>query len=159
MKELPNFTVETLLSILPKKTHNCEPFGLMLMIDGDGERWTVCYYSHFSKKRDDRFPVMIENSPKEVLEKMYYFIKANYSDMLNPNGLKRGDKIIWDSGSGYEIGTFIESSDFYMYNSVKVNLESGVITGETLRPKHEVKPYSDELVKELTNKYTYLRTE
>ena len=67
----------------------------------------------------------------------------------------KGDKIIWNSGFGYEIGYFIEKSDFNMYNTYKVNMISGKITGECMHSKNEIFLYSDELLKQMKKIYKY----
>ncbi len=67
--------------------------------------------------------------------------------------MKDGDKIIWDSGYGYEIGYFIEESSHCIYNTYKINLVTGICIGITHRSQNEVKPYSEELAKELRDKY------
>jgi len=65
----PNATVEQLIKILPAKTHNCEPFGLMLMTTAP-KGWSCTYYTHYSKKSDDRFRPCIANTPQGALKKM-----------------------------------------------------------------------------------------
>jgi len=62
-------TVEQLLEILPPKTHNCEPFGLMLMSTAP-KGWSCKYYTHFSNKSDDRFRTCVANTPQGALKKM-----------------------------------------------------------------------------------------
>lgn len=66
---------------------------------------------------------------------------------------KKGDRIIWDSGFGFEIGRFIEDSEHQMYGSYKVNLITGVVQGESLRPASEIKPFNEETIKEMSEKY------
>lgn len=69
--------------------------------------------------------------------------------------MKKGDRIIFDSGSGYEIGCFVKR---HLDESPQVVIE---FKSGTVRDKigvvwsSEVKPYSKELVKELTAKYGY----
>ena len=69
--------------------------------------------------------------------------------------MKKGDKIIWDSGFGYDIGYFIEDSEKIMYNSYKIELVTGVIQEETLRSKDEIIPYNIENRIKMTTKYKY----
>jgi len=69
--------------------------------------------------------------------------------------MKKGDKIIWDSGFGYEIGYFIEDSENKMYNSFKVELITGVVQEETLISKDEIIPYTKESQEQMSNKYGY----
>jgi hypothetical protein len=66
---------------------------------------------------------------------------------------KKGDKIIWDSHFGYEIGYFIEDSKHQMYDSYKIDLITGIVQGESLRPSSEIKPYNEETFKEVCEKY------
>lgn len=66
---------------------------------------------------------------------------------------KKGDKIIWDSHFGYEIGYFIEDSHNQMYDSYKVDLITGICQGEGLRPASEIKPFNEETIKEMSEKY------
>jgi hypothetical protein len=75
--------IELIQLKLPKKTYNCEPFGLMFMIDGSGDFWTCQYYSHYSKKSDDRFPQQNGKTIDEAAAKMFDFINENYPSMLS----------------------------------------------------------------------------
>lgn len=70
------------IDLLPTKTHNLEPRGLMFMIDGDGIQWTVKYFSHYSNTTDNRFPVIKGKDIKECAVKLYNFIDKNYPSML-----------------------------------------------------------------------------
>lgn len=69
--------------------------------------------------------------------------------------MKKGDKIIWDSGFGYEIGYFIEDSEKQMYNSYKIELVTGIVQEETLRSKDEIILYTTENQIKMKNKYKY----
>lgn len=71
------------IDLLPLKTYNSEPFGLMFMIDGSGEFWTCQYYSHYSKKSDDRLPPQKGKTISEAAASMLDFIGKNYPDMLS----------------------------------------------------------------------------
>jgi hypothetical protein len=70
------------LDLLPKITYNCEPFGLMFMIDSDGKSWTCQYYTHYSKKIDDRLPQQVGNTIEHAAWKMLEYIQDNYPEML-----------------------------------------------------------------------------
>ena len=72
--------------------------------------------------------------------------------------MKKGDKIIWDSHFGYEIGYFIGENDNVVYNTYKVELITGIVTGVTSRSKHEVIPFTDEALKQMIKKYKYTKT-
>jgi hypothetical protein len=67
----------------------------------------------------------------------------------------KGNKIIWDSGFGYDIGYFIENSEKIMYNSYKIELVTGVIQEETIRSKDEIIPYNIENKIKMIKKYKY----
>ena len=70
--------------------------------------------------------------------------------------MKKGDRIIFDSGSGYEIGYFEEIPNILNTSEVVIEFRSGTVHGRKgIVWKTEVKPYSKELVKELTAKYGY----
>jgi hypothetical protein len=67
-----------------------------------------------------------------------------------------GDKVIWDSNFGYEVGYFLSDSNAYFQYSV--DIISGKYKGEASVSQTSLKPYSLELVEELTKKYGYLKT-
>ena len=69
--------------------------------------------------------------------------------------MKKGDKIIWDSGFGYEIGYFIEDAEKQMYNSYKIELVTGIVQEETLRSKDEIMLYTKENQSLMKAKYKY----
>ena len=71
--------------------------------------------------------------------------------------MKKGDRIIWDSGFGYEIGYFIKSSDNNMYNTYLVDICTGIITRECMHSKNEIKPYNSENLAEMQKKYKYIK--
>lgn len=52
--------------------------------------------------------------------------------------MKNGQEIIWDSGYGYEYGTFLEDSDYKMYNTYRIKFTTGCILEETLRSKDQI---------------------
>ena len=68
---------------------------------------------------------------------------------------KKGDPIIWNSGFGYDIGLFV-SEDSGQYNNYKVDLVSGIVTGEISLPQSEIEPYTEDRVKVLMNEYGYV---
>lgn len=68
---------------------------------------------------------------------------------------KKGDKIIWDSGFGYEIGYFIEESNEFMYHSFRIDLCTGVVQGQCLRYQGQIKPYNEQTISEMVSKYGY----
>lgn len=69
--------------------------------------------------------------------------------------MKEGDKIIWDSDFGYEVGYYIKESDFNIYNTYLVNVCTGIVTGECMHPKHEIIAYNPKNLAEMQNKYGY----
>ena len=77
-------TIHELLEILPRTTHNLEPFGVNLMTDTDGKGWTCCYYTHYSNKCDDRLGVCKANTIEGVLKEMIRkFIDKGLRSSLN----------------------------------------------------------------------------
>ena len=70
--------------------------------------------------------------------------------------MKKGDKIIWDSHFGYEIGYFIEESNENMYNTYKVDMITGIVTGEFYHSKNEIYLYSSAKQVEMQEKYGYV---
>lgn len=71
--------------------------------------------------------------------------------------MTKGDKIIWDSGFGYEVGFFIEDADKLHYDTYRIDLVTGVAQGDSTRPKREVLPHSPEKVAKMEAKYNYRR--
>jgi hypothetical protein len=71
----------------------------------------------------------------------------------NKFNLKEGDRIIWDSHHGYDIGYFV-TEDSNQYFKYKVNMVTGVVTGICEYPVTEILPY-DLFVEEMTSKYGY----
>jgi len=63
------------------------------------------------------------------------------------------DRVIWDSGFGYEIGIFIGEGN--SYDTWSIDQISGRITGECSHSKIEIFKYTKELVNILTAKYGY----
>lgn len=78
----------------------------------------------------------------------------NDGNTLLPAVFRPNDKIIWDSGFGYEIGYFL-SENGVMYNTYSVEIITGICTGEVSNSINEIKPYSKELIKELSKRYGY----
>lgn len=66
--------------------------------------------------------------------------------------MKKGDKIIWDSGFGYELGTFVKERGV-MHHTSLVNLTTGIVQGEVSHSISEILPYSREKQHELNVKY------
>ena len=71
--------------------------------------------------------------------------------------MKNGDKIIWDSGFGYEIG-YYRADEGVMYGTCLVDLRTGIAIGEVSMSKIEIHPYTIEKIAELTAKYKYEKT-
>ena len=76
---------------------------------------------------------------------------------------KKGDKVIWDSHFGWDIGTFVQdnSTPYYeytlFYNTVRIinNTAKWFHGEEIVIDKQEVFPYSEELAKQMAEKYGY----
>lgn len=72
------------------------------------------------------------------------------------SGFKKGDRVIWNSCFGYDIGYFNGNGYAREGESIIMSLESGHLAGsDILLAPFEVFPYSDELVDKLTKKYGY----
>lgn len=68
-------------------------------------------------------------------------------EILKP--FNAGDKVIWNSGFGYEIGTFVEEKN--MYGCFTILLCSGSFRDTKIQIyTGEVQHYSKELIEELT---------
>lgn len=63
-------------------------------------------------------------------------------------------EVIWDSGFGYDIGLWLGEDKNQYYHDI-IDLRTGIIYEPTSLLKSEIKPYSEELIKELTEKYGY----
>jgi hypothetical protein len=69
---------------------------------------------------------------------------------------KKGDRVIWNSCFGYDIGYFDRNGFAYDSESIALTLQTGSFAGsDILVAPFEVFPYSDELVDQLTKKYGY----
>lgn len=67
--------------------------------------------------------------------------------------IQKGDRIIWDSHFGYDIGYFIGNGN--QYNTYRIDIITGRFPGEVCHSKDEIHLYSESLVAELTAKYGY----
>lgn len=70
--------------------------------------------------------------------------------------MKNGDKIIWDSYFGYDIGYFVEESDT-QHDAYRCDMRTGVVIGLNTYPKSQVHPYTDEKLAEMKKKYGYTK--
>lgn len=68
-------------------------------------------------------------------------------------GFVVGERVVWDSHFGYEIGYFL--GEGVVFNSYMIDVCTGVITGECSYSKNEIHKYSDELIDYLNKKYGY----
>jgi hypothetical protein len=72
--------------------------------------------------------------------------------------MKKGDKVIWDSGFGYEICEFI--GDGVMYYTYAVKQLTGSLVGEICSFScNEIFPYTDEKYNEMVTNYKYSNME
>jgi len=74
---------------------------------------------------------------------------------MNFKEVEPRSKIIWDSGFGYEVGYFIRVADDIMYDTVIVELITGMQKGNALRTKDSINWYSDEALSIMYQKYKY----
>ena len=79
--------------------------------------------------------------------------KGNEANTLLATSFVKGDKVIWDSHSGYEIGYFIGEGN--QYDTWLIDRRTGICTGECSHSKNEIHKYSDELIQKLTEKYKH----
>lgn len=63
------------------------------------------------------------------------------------------DKVIWDSGFGYEIGYYL--GEGYFENTYLIDQITGLIIEPISHSIDECFEYSDELITKLTEKYGY----
>jgi hypothetical protein len=70
--------------------------------------------------------------------------------------MKKGQRIIFDSGFGYELGYFV--GDQKIDDDYTINLITGKTTREISISKDMVKDYSKELILMLSQKYGYTLT-
>lgn len=66
---------------------------------------------------------------------------------------KKGDKVIWDSLFGYDIGLFIGEGN--QYNTYLIDVKSGMIREKCSYSKYEIHHYSEQMITELAKKYGY----
>ena len=64
-----------------------------------------------------------------------------------------GDKVIWDSNFGYEVGYFLGDSNAYFQYSI--DIISGKYRGNASVSRSSLKPYTEKLILELILKYGY----
>lgn len=70
---------------------------------------------------------------------------------------KKGDKIIWDSRFGYDLGYFIGDTNENMYNTFGVDLVTGIVGGKLFVYESEVLPYNEDTIKEMSKKYGHTK--
>lgn len=72
--------------------------------------------------------------------------------------MNNGDKIIWDSGFGYEIGHFISVGKigYNAKNNFKVNLVTGIATGKVEHSNNEIIVFNEENNNKMFEKYNYI---
>ena len=69
--------------------------------------------------------------------------------------MKKGDKIIWDSHFGYDLGEFI-SDKGVMYYTVSVELFTSTYSnGAISLSVNEIHPYTEELHNQMIKRYGY----
>lgn len=66
------------------------------------------------------------------------------------------EKVIWNSGFGYEIGYFIGEGN--IMGTYLIDTCSGVVIGENSYPKRQIEAYSNERILELTKEYGYQKS-
>ena len=87
------------------------------------------------------------------MNKLSERLQDNEANTLLATVFVKGDRVIWDSHFGYEIGYFIGEGN--QYNTWLIDIITGICVGECCHSKIEVHKYSDELIDKLTKKYGY----
>lgn len=77
------YSIEQYIQALPERTYNCEPFGIKMMPCNRNE-WSVCWYSHFSNKHDDRIPVFVGSTIHDALQKAYDWFSQHMLGAIKP---------------------------------------------------------------------------
>jgi hypothetical protein len=67
---------------------------------------------------------------------------------------KQNDKVIWNSGFGYDLGYFI-GIDNNQFNNYIISMETGIIQGKSSLEMQEIIPYNDENLSKMIDKYGY----
>lgn len=65
----------------------------------------------------------------------------------------KNERIVWDSGFGYEIGVF--KGDGLLYGTYSIDISTGINIGLVSHSISKIHKYSNELIDELTKKYGY----
>jgi hypothetical protein len=95
-------------------------------------------------------PEQVTNSEQKDHDKQVSPSIANANVI---GGLVVGERVVWDSHFGYEIGYFL--GEGVLFNSHSIDVRSGIIPGECSYSKNEIHKYSDELINSLIKKYGY----
>lgn len=69
--------------------------------------------------------------------------------------MEKGDKILWDSGFGYEIGYYIGESSVYFHVTVSLISNKYSENGDCCFVKTDIIPYTEEDSKRLSDEYGY----
>ena len=94
--------------------------------------------------------------PMNITRKEY---GDNWDNIFKKDIMKKGDKVLYDSGFGYDVGEFVKNvpeDNFFLYPQVTVKLP--IVNGslaEGLVDKSCIYPYSEELESELQEKYEW----
>lgn len=105
---------------------------------------------------DDNFKAM-----KSALEHIGTSHSESSSAQIARNTLKNiqepnfelYQKVIWDSNSGYDVGLFLGEGT--SYNTYLIDMKSGRVQGHNSLSKHEIFPYSKELLRKMEFTYGY----
>jgi hypothetical protein len=88
-----------------------------------------------------------ENKVKELTE-----TDIGYDPML-ATVFEFNERVVWDSGFGYEIGHFLGEGTHY--ETWLIDVRTGLIVEPCSHSKSEVFKYTTELINKLTAKYGY----
>ncbi|MEO6305570.1 MAG: hypothetical protein ABIP51_20570 [Bacteroidia bacterium] len=91
-----------------------------------------------------------------TLQSLVYLIKyallENSLIELEKLEMKKGDKVIWDSNFDYDLGYYLGKG--VTYNTFLIDKVTGIVKGPVSYSISQIKPYTEELHKELKEKYS-----
>ena len=105
-----------------------------------GQFWAETYQGWYIPNDNDHF----EESTGAITEILKKSLDSlNYSSIISND-----DKIIWDSGFGYELGYFKNNN-----SKCKVYITTGIVQGELSVDRSEVYAYNNATIKLMQEKY------
>ena len=105
-----------------------------------GQFWAETYQGWYTPNHNDHFEVSTE-----VVNEIF---KNNLNSLNYNNIISNDDKIIWDSGFGYELGYFKNNN-----SKCKIHITTGIVQGELSVDRSEVYAYNSTTIKLMQEKY------